>query len=100
MVRENGMLRRIPTYALYGEQVGEISEFWGHSETIASRSSLNDWEIKPHRHDALFQILHLRSGEAQALIAGRWRDVPCPSAIVVPEGHEHGFRFSHDIDGP
>lgn len=93
------MLRRIPTYALYGEQVGEISEFWGHSETIASRSSLNDWEIKPHRHDALFQILHLRSGEAQALIAGRWRDVPCPSAIVVPEGHEHGFRFSHDIDG-
>jgi AraC family transcriptional activator of pobA len=93
------MSRRIPTYALYGEQAGQIPEFWGHAETIASRSSINDWEIKPHRHDALFQILHLRSGEAQALIAGRWLDVPLPSAIIVPEGHEHGFRFSHDIDG-
>ncbi len=93
------MLQRVPTYGLYGENASETAEFWGHSETIESRSRVHDWEIKAHRHEALFQILHIRSGGVEALISGEWREVPSPCMIVVPQGHEHGFRFSQDIDG-
>lgn len=93
------MAPSVPTYALYGEDDVDPPEFWGHAETIASRSRLHDWEIKPHRHDVLFQILHLRTGSVEALLRGHGRDVPTPCMIVVPERQEHGFRFSEDIDG-
>lgn len=93
------MLHRVPTYTLYGEQAGEMPDFWGHAETIASRSRIHDWEIRPHRHEALFQILHIRSGNVEALLDGHWRDIPSPAAIIVPEGNDHGFRFSRDVDG-
>lgn len=89
----------VPTYALYGEQASEIAEFWGHVETIESRSRIHGWEIAPHRHDVLFQILHVRRGAAEALLEGRWQPISLPAAIIVPPRADHGFRFSSDIDG-
>ncbi|MDI6836641.1 helix-turn-helix domain-containing protein [Ciceribacter thiooxidans] len=93
------MNTRVPTYALYGEDTAEIPEFWVHAESIASRSRLHGWEIKRHRHACLFQILHIRHGKGEALIGGEWHPFTAPAAIVVPERHEHGFRFSTDVDG-
>lgn len=93
------MNKPVPTYNLYGEELSPRPEFWVHAESIASRSRLHDWEIKPHRHACLFQILHIRNGEGQALLAGRWMPFTAPAVIVVPEQHDHGFRFSSTIDG-
>lgn len=93
------MTRPVPTYTLYGEQTGEIPEFWVHAESIASRSQIYDWEIKPHRHERLFQILHIRYGHGEALLGDAWRSFSAPSVIVVPERKNHGFRFSRDING-
>lgn len=93
------MNNRVPTYSLYGEMAAETPEFWLHAESIASRSQLHGWEIGRHRHERLFQILHIRSGEGQALLNGRWHGFGAMTVITVPERHDHGFRFSDDIDG-
>ncbi|MCM2473187.1 helix-turn-helix domain-containing protein [Rhizobium sp. CG5] len=93
------MNKPVPTYNLYGEELSQKPEFWVHAESIASRSRLHDWEIKPHRHEYLFQILHIRHGDGQALLGGQWQPFTAPAVIVVPEQHDHGFRFSRTIDG-
>ena len=93
------MDRPVPTYSLYGEETAATSEFWVHAESISSRSRLYDWEIKPHRHISLFQILHIRRGSGEALLGQRTHILQPGSAILVPEQHDHGFRFSDDIDG-
>ncbi len=59
-------MNAIPTYALYGELSENLPPERLHCESIAERSRLYDWEIQPHRHEAFFQILHIRSGSGEA----------------------------------
>lgn len=89
----------VPTYQLYGEAAGREPEFWLHCETIRSRSSLHQWEIRPHRHKQFFQILNIEGGSGQATLGGQSHAIRPPAIITVPAGLEHGFRFSPDIDG-
>jgi len=89
----------VPTYDLYGENRRDRSQFWMHAETIAARSRLYHWEIKPHQHDAFFQILYIRGGTGEALFDGRIHALGAGSIVTIPPRHPHGFRFSRDMDG-
>ncbi|MBX5215584.1 helix-turn-helix domain-containing protein [Rhizobium sp. NLR9a] len=93
------MSRHIPTYELYGENIGRSPEFWLHCETIRSRSSLHQWEIRLHRHESFFQILYIEAGSGDAIFSKRSHAIRPPAVITVPPGLDHGFRFSRDIDG-
>lgn len=90
---------RIPTYGLYGEPQVNTPEFWIHAETIQSRSSLHNWEIKQHRHETFFQILQIRTGEGDALFGKERQRLTSGTIVMVPPGIIHGFRFSRDLDG-
>jgi AraC family transcriptional activator of pobA len=90
---------RVPTYGLYGEAQQNGPDFWIHSETIASRSRLYNWEIKQHRHESFFQILQIRSGEGDALFDAEKFRLTAGTLVFVPPGFIHGFRFSRDLDG-
>ena len=89
----------LPTYALYGEPGRAQANDWLHCESIAERSQRHDWEIRPHRHAALFQILHLRRGSAQAWLDGRSQTLTGPCLLWVPALVPHGFRFAPTVDG-
>lgn len=89
----------LPTYALYGEQGRTEAVDWLHCEDIASRSSRHDWEIRPHRHAVLFQILYIARGRAQAQLEDRALALRGPCALLVPALVPHGFRFEPGIDG-
>ncbi len=89
----------VPTYALYGESPEEPQEQWLHCESIASRSALFDWEIKAHRHQHFFQLLHIGRGPAEAMIEGRWTTPKLPAVITLPPGVVHGFRFGRQVEG-
>ena len=93
------MRETVPTYGLYGEENAGYGDFWIHSESIESRSQVYDWEIRPHRHDAFFQILHIRSGDGELLSGDDILALGAGSVVTVPPGTSHGFRFSSDIDG-
>ena len=93
------MDRYVPTYQLYGEEIEREGRFWLHCETIPERSRLHDWEIRPHRHEAFFQMLHISDGTGEFLSGDAYRAFSSDTVIFVPPGVVHGFRFSRDIGG-
>jgi AraC family transcriptional regulator, transcriptional activator of pobA len=97
--RRYPMNRHIPIYQLYGEDPGKRHDFWLHCETIRSRSSRHQWEIRLHRHEAFFQILYIEAGSGDATFGSETHPIRPPSIVAVPAGLSHGFRFSRDIEG-
>lgn len=89
----------LPAYALYGEPQQTGLPDLLHVETVAQRSRVHDWEIRPHRHEALFQILVIASGAVEARVDAATHLLQGPCAIAVPAMVVHGFRFAPTIDG-
>ncbi|WP_052952622.1 helix-turn-helix domain-containing protein [Devosia psychrophila] len=89
----------VPTYALYGEQIGVRQHEWLHWETIQSRSRLHGYTIAPHRHEHLFQILSLTGGSGRVFLDGAEFVLQPPVIVLVPAMTVHGYRFSDDVEG-
>lgn len=89
----------IPSYELYGEDRTWPSSEQIHVEPIAARSRLHNWEIKPHRHAGLFQLLWLRDGSALCVLDDTQCRVSAGTAVLVPRHSVHGFRFSDGAGG-
>ncbi|MBS0284918.1 MAG: helix-turn-helix domain-containing protein [Proteobacteria bacterium] len=92
-------LAGIPHFQLYGEGASFADPGFVHIETIASRSSLTGWEIRPHQHDTLDQLLIIRAGGLAITIEGVTEQFQGPVAIHVPAGMIHGFAFDEGVDG-
>ncbi|MCO7519054.1 MULTISPECIES: helix-turn-helix domain-containing protein [unclassified Pseudomonas] len=89
----------IPLFQLYGENHAWPGTDLLHCESIPARSRLHHWEIKPHRHAELFQLLYVQRGEARIEIEGQHSLIREAAIQVVPPLTVHGFRFSADIQG-
>jgi AraC family transcriptional activator of pobA len=90
----------IPNYALYGTDAQPAWYDSVHFEWIRERSGAHDYDIAPHFHEALLQVLYVCRGGGEALIDdARW-PLAAPCLIILPARSVHGFRFSRDIDGP
>jgi AraC family transcriptional activator of pobA len=89
----------LPQYSLYGEPKRALEFGWLHCESVAERSGLYGWEIQPHQHDALCQILHIRTGDVRVHSEGRQVDLQGPCVVTVPAGVAHGFQFSAHTEG-
>ncbi|NSY38018.1 helix-turn-helix domain-containing protein [Leisingera sp. ANG59] len=87
----------INSYNLFGE-TAELADVL-HIETIRARSELHDWELRPHRHARLHQLLILTSGGGAAEIDGISHSLHPPCLINVPRGVVHGFRFGAGTSG-
>ncbi|MEW2912982.1 helix-turn-helix domain-containing protein [Leisingera sp. JC11] len=88
---------RIDSYNLFGE-TAELADVL-HIETIRARSELHDWELRPHRHARLHQLLVLTSGDGEADLDGIRHGLAPPCLINVPRGVVHGFRFGSGTSG-
>lgn len=91
--------RDVPVFKLYGAPLEWPTPDLLHCESIPARSRLHDWEIKPHRHADLAQLLYVRKGWAQLQVEGEPTRVEQPSIQFVPPLCIHGFQFSERIDG-
>ncbi|PKM32154.1 MAG: AraC family transcriptional regulator [Gammaproteobacteria bacterium HGW-Gammaproteobacteria-12] len=89
----------VPVFKLYGETAEWPTPDLIHCESIPERSQLHGWEIKPHRHADLLQLLYVQAGEAELEVEGQVRQVRSASLQVVPALCVHGFRFSRDVQG-
>ncbi|MBT0964016.1 helix-turn-helix domain-containing protein [Denitromonas iodatirespirans] len=90
--------RSVPAFALYGETNAAPLELM-HIEEIAQRSRLYEWEIEPHVHRGLYQVLWVAAGRARVALDDVLEAVSGPAAIVVPPGTVHGFRFDPGTEG-
>lgn len=88
----------IPAFALYGE-VTRLGVDLLHIENIQARSQHVQWEIDPHLHQGLYQVLWLQGGAAEVLLDEQRQTVAAPAAVVLPPGVVHGFRFEPGTDG-
>lgn len=92
-------MKSVPNFALYGTEAQPAWADLVHFERIPERSSLFQWEIEPHFHDALIQVLYPTEGGGEAFIDdAKWTLRP-PCLIVAPARAVHGFHFTPDIDG-
>lgn len=89
----------LPAFALYGEPQRQGLGDLLHCESIAHRSRLHGWEIRPHRHESMFQILVIRHGRVRARLDADECELAGPCAITVPALTAHGFGFSPEVDG-
>ncbi|MCP8465591.1 helix-turn-helix domain-containing protein [Pseudomonas sp. ZM23] len=89
----------VPVFRLYGETSVWPTPDLIHCESIASRSRLHDWEIRPHRHGDLVQLLYVQSGAAELEVEGRVTSIREASLQVTPALAVHGFRFAEDVQG-
>ncbi|MEG0246721.1 MAG: helix-turn-helix domain-containing protein, partial [Pseudomonas sp.] len=89
----------IPLFQLYGENQAWPGTDLLHCESIPARSRLHHWEIKPHQHAELFQLLYVQRGQAEVEIEGVRSAISQAAIQVVPPLTVHGFRFSADIQG-
>ncbi len=87
-----------PLFALYGEAANPGQELL-HIEEVQSRSRLHHWEIQPHLHQGLHQILWIFRGGAEVSLDEASQTIEGPAAILVPPAVVHGFRFAPETDG-
>lgn len=87
----------IRTWNLFGE-TEELADVV-HCERIATRSRLHNWELDPHRHARLHQILMLDTGGGRARIEDRQIDLHPGTVLNIPRGLVHGFRFLEGSQG-
>lgn len=87
----------IRSYGLFGETANLPDPL--HIETIAARSALHDWELAPHRHVRLHQLLLLRSGGGWLHLEGEAMPLAPMSLVNVPPGAVHAFAFERGTQG-
>jgi len=92
------MSQTIPLFGLYGEADSDNPQFV-HLENIASRSSVNAWQIQPHRHGQMFQLLIMNRGGVEVRLDEQLRVSSDPCVISVPAGVVHGFKFKPNTQG-
>lgn len=82
---------RIRSYNLFGE-TEELADVV-HCERIETRSRLHNWELEPHRHARLHQVLLLESGGGVATVEDGQVNLHPDTVLNIPRGVVHGFRF-------
>ena len=87
----------IENFNLYGE----LRDFPDvvHCETIELRSTIHNWEFRPHRHARLHQILLVESGGGEALLEESRHPLQAGALVNVPLGAVHGFTFEPQTKG-
>ena len=88
----------IPNFTLYGDPADPVCELL-HVEDIQSRSRGHDWEIQPHIHKSLFQIVWVAEGSARIALDEVDHTALSPFAVSMPPGTVHGFRFAPETRG-
>lgn len=89
----------IPVFKLYGEHAPWPTPDMMHCETIAARSTLHNWEIRPHQHHGLFQLLYLKNGQARIRADDDELDMQAGQVLLVPQMCIHGFNFAPHAEG-
>jgi len=92
-------LREIPSFFLYGEAPREDDEPTLHVEPIGFRSARHHWQISPHVHRTLHQVIFVLRGRGVSLAESAMVEYSPPALIIVPAGTVHGFRFDPGTHG-
>jgi AraC family transcriptional activator of pobA len=97
--RAMGKAAPVPRFFLYGEPPRAADERFVHIETIADRSRVHDWKIRPHTHRDLHQLLVILEGGGEMRAESAVHGFSAPALLIVPAGVVHAFAFRRDTRG-
>ncbi|CAG9001331.1 MAG: HTH-type transcriptional activator RhaR [Candidatus Celerinatantimonas neptuna] len=89
----------IPKFYLYGDIEDNFNDEVIHIESISDRSKKECWEIRPHIHKNLCQIIIIINGNVSALLDNERFNTRSESVIIIPSGVIHSFVFFPDTQG-
>lgn len=92
-------LASIPVFKLYGQSLEWPTPDLLHCEPISLRGRELHWEVKPHRHADLCQLLFVLRGQVQLQVEDRRTQLDEAAILVLPPLSVHGFQFSEDVEG-
>lgn len=92
-----GKATQIPAYGLFGDQTSAVNVV--HCEAISARAGAMNWQIVPHRHKQLYQLLVIETGKADALIDAQQRVILPGQFLFVPSQTVHSYTFLPQTDG-
>lgn len=91
--------KHIPFYDLYGESFLRLKPDFVHLEDIESRSADLEWQIKPHRHGNLAQIICAFDSKWQVQLDDNLYHLSGNWVVTLPPGVVHGFHFAPNTKG-
>jgi AraC family transcriptional activator of pobA len=87
----------VPKFALYGER--DAGSMMLHIEDVQARSRLYQWDITPHLHAGLYQLVFVLSGPVRISLDEQRHEGSAPVVAIVPPGVVHAFQFGPDTEG-
>ncbi|MEZ8028054.1 helix-turn-helix domain-containing protein [Enterovibrio norvegicus] len=92
-------MSNIPHYFLYGEELPESSPDYMHIARLEQSLPKHNWEIHPHRHDDLHQLMILESGSMTAQIRESSAEYQGGCVLSIPAREVHGFVHQPGVTG-
>ncbi|WP_028023366.1 helix-turn-helix domain-containing protein [Enterovibrio calviensis] len=92
-------MSNIPHYFLYGEELPESSPDYMHIARLEQSLPKHNWEIHPHRHDDLHQLMILESGSMTAQIRDSSAEYKGGCVLSIPAKEVHGFIHQPGVTG-
>ena len=90
---------RIPTYGLYGDHSPSSWDIIFNFEWIPQRSSIYNWIIPPHVHEAFIQFLFVTEGSGSVILDDKKWQIRAPSLILIPAHYVHAFEWEPTVNG-
>jgi AraC family transcriptional activator of pobA len=81
------------------DMVYSTRENYIYTELIETRSKLFNWEIEPHIHRNIFQVMYIKTGEVQFHGLENIINLSVPCIIMIPPSVLHGYTYSSDTTG-
>jgi AraC family transcriptional activator of pobA len=89
----------IPKFGLYGESSFRPDPGYVHIKDLPVEEHREGWDIRPHRHGAMFQLVAVYRGDFDVLLEEQRHSLQGRWVVCVPPGIVHGFRFHANVTG-
>lgn len=89
----------IPLYSLYGQADSAAELQFLHLETLESRNQYYNWNIRPHRHHDLHQLVWVERGGGPVMLDDKHLELNGPVLINIPPSIVHGFQWEPGAQG-
>lgn len=89
----------IPHYFLYGEATSTNALTYLHIASLEDSLPKHNWEIHPHRHNNLHQLLIIEQGSVLARVNDKSSEEHGPCILSIPPKEAHGFVHQPNVKG-
>lgn len=88
-----------PPFIFYDDRLPGADLRFLHVEKISTRIRKYNWELFPHRHRDLFQIVLVEAGEGHVAFDLKEQPFAAPALVLVPPLVVHSFHYAPESKG-